>query len=206
MQNGKLVLIRHAEFVKPVPGAYYGQSDLPLTEQGEAQARSLSRWLKAIAPDISRIECSDLKRAVRTAELALPVCQPELNHSLREISFGKWEGRTYAQIKDEPEFSQYAGGGPAPGGESAADFAARVIKAADDFLSQCEGTCAIVAHAGPIRHIIAHMLGLAPDANWRFMVDTASVSVVTVSYGYAYLSALNLRPELFNMTENLLNL
>lgn len=57
-----------------------------------------------------------------------------------------------------------------------------------------------------IRHIIAHMLGLAPDANWRFMVDTASVSVVTVSDGYAYLSALNLRPELFNMTENLLNL
>ena len=111
MQNGKLVLIRHAEFVKPVPGAYYGQSDLPLTEQGEAQARSLSRRLKAIAPDISRVECSDLKRAVRTAELALPVCQPELNHSLREISFGKWEGRTYAQIKDEPEFSQYAGGG-----------------------------------------------------------------------------------------------
>ena len=84
MQNGKLVLIRHAEFVKPVPGAYYGQSDLPLTEQGEAQARSLSRRLKAIAPDISRIECSDLKRAVRTAELALPACQPELNHSLRE--------------------------------------------------------------------------------------------------------------------------
>ena len=206
MQNGKLILIRHAEVVKPVPGAYYGQSDLPLTEQGEAQARGLGALLKAIAPDISRVACSDLKRAVRTAELALPDCTIELNPALREISFGKWEGRTYAQIKDEPEFKQYADGSPAPGGEGTADFAARVIRAAEALLSQCEGTCAIVAHAGPIRHIIAHMLGLAPDDNWRFGVDIASAGVVTVSDGYAYLSALNLRPELLNMPKSLCNM
>lgn len=167
---------------------------MPLTSNGENQARALRPLLENIAPDISLVMCSDLKRAVRTAELALPGREILTSAAFREISFGKWEGRTYDEIKSEPEFAQYAQGGSAPGGESAADFSARITEALDSLISGYDGTCAIVAHSGSIRHIIAHMLCLESDANWRFSMDMASVSILTVSSGYAYLSALNIRP------------
>ncbi|MGN0743498.1 MAG: histidine phosphatase family protein, partial [Candidatus Fimadaptatus sp.] len=50
MQNGKLILIRHTDFTKPVPGAYYGQTDLDLTPAGEQQARALAPLLARLAP------------------------------------------------------------------------------------------------------------------------------------------------------------
>lgn len=195
MRSGRIVLIRHADFFKPVKGAYYGQSDLPLTEAGETQAARLECMLPHIAPDIERVYVSDLMRAVRTAQLALPGHGLISMPALRELSFGEWEGKRYDEVKDLPQFAAYACGGAAPGGESQADFAARVTGALDSILSECpDGCIAIVAHSGSIRAIIAHMLGLGAEGQWRFMVDTASVSIITISDGYAYLSALNAKP------------
>ena len=193
MHNGKVILIRHADFTKPVPGAYYGQTDLDLTPAGEQQARALAPLLARLAPDIGRVYASDLSRARHTAALALPQLTAQPLPALREMSFGAWEGRRYAEIKDEPGFAAFAGGGAAPGGESEADFARRVTQATDALLAQSEGTVALVAHVGPIRHIVAHLLGLEPAQSWRFYVDTASLSIITVADGYAYLSALNVR-------------
>lgn len=197
MKNGKLILLRHAEFAKPVPGAYYGQSDLPLTEHGEAQARALAGLIARIEPGIYRVYSSDMIRTRRTAELALPGAAVIEDAALREMSFGEWEGLGFKDISGRAGYDAFARGEGAPGGESEAAFAARVCAAVDGIMSENEGNVAVVAHAGVIRHAAAHLLGLEAAQNWRFKVDMASLSVITVADGYAYLSALNLSADLF---------
>lgn len=199
MKNGTIVLIRHAAYLKPVPGAYYGQSDLPLTQAGEAQAIRLAALIKRMGFDIKRAYCSDLMRARRTAELALPDIPAQTTPKLREASFGAWEGKLYREVRNEPAFEAFANGGAPLGGEAADAVAARVLAELARIVEAApDGDMAIVAHAGPIRLIIARLLGLPAEANWRFKVDMASISAVTLTEGYAYLSALNIAPALFD--------
>lgn len=201
MQNGNILFIRHAEYLKPVPGAYYGQSDLPLTPAGEAQARCLPELIARLGLNIGRAISSDLMRARRTAELALPGVDIEFDAGLRETSFGAWEGLKYADVCGLPEFAEYASGGAPPGGEAAAAVERRVAAALERMLRDCaDGDVAIVAHAGPIRLMLAQLLGLPPGDNWRFKVDMASLSVVTLTEGYAYISALNAGPWLLGQS------
>ena len=78
-----------------------GQSDSPLTSTGETQAL---RWGRLLAgKSWSRILSSDLGRARKTTELInqtlnLPVT---LDSMLREKDWGKWTGKTIAQLKTE---------------------------------------------------------------------------------------------------------
>ncbi|MEM7542901.1 MAG: histidine phosphatase family protein [Pseudomonadota bacterium] len=62
-----LLLLRHAEAVDLTPEV--AESERPLTEFGESQARNLGAFLKTrgYAPD--KIECSAAVRAVQTTEL-----------------------------------------------------------------------------------------------------------------------------------------
>lgn len=197
MRDRNILLIRHAEFVKPTPGAYYGQTDLPLTPAGEADARRLPGLIARLGLSIGRAYASDLERARRTAELALPGVLVTPLEALRETSFGAWEGLSYLDVCELPEFKAYAAGGAPPGGEDAAAVERRVAAALDGILrDESEGDLAIVAHAGPIRLMLARLIGLPHGDNWRFKVDMASLSVVTLTQGYAYLSALNVGPWL----------
>ncbi len=197
MRNGNILLIRHAEYFKPAPGAYYGQTDLPLTEAGEVQAHRLSELIPRLGLKICRVYSSDLERARHTAELALPEIAVESIAGLRETSFGEWEGLRYADVCNLPEFKAYAAGGAPPGGEDTSAVERRVMAALDGIMRDCDDCdVAIVAHAGPIRLMIARLLGLTAADNWRFKVDMASLSVVTLTEGYAYLSALNVGPWL----------
>lgn len=199
MENYNILFIRHADYFKPTPGAYYGQTDLPLTSDGEARARELKGLIDRMGLKIERVYSSDLARARRTAELALPGKRMEQLTGLRETSFGEWEGMRYADVHNLPEFGAFAAGGAAPGGESSQEVESRVAAALDGILRvKPEGDIAIVAHAGPIRLMLALLIGLNGAENWRFRVDMASVSTVTLTDGYAYLSALNIRPGLFN--------
>src|ERR1700685_2736802 len=94
-----LLLIRHA--ITDMSGTFCGQSDPPLNLMGIAQARALA--LLAAGWNVRRLYTSDLRRAVQTAEpLAdlwkIPI---EPRSGFREISFGHWEGKRWAEIRDE---------------------------------------------------------------------------------------------------------
>ncbi len=101
----RIILIRHA--TTDLAGKLCGQLDPPLNESGFLQARSFSDRL--IFEKIDRVYASNLRRAVQTAEaianpLSLPVLQRE---SLREISFGDWEGWRWADLRANfPEETQ----------------------------------------------------------------------------------------------------
>ena len=63
-----IYLARHGETAWTLSGQHTGLTDLPLTEQGELNARNLGERLRALT--FSNVLASPLQRAIRTCELA----------------------------------------------------------------------------------------------------------------------------------------
>ena len=151
-------LARHGQTDWNVEGRWQGQaSPLPLNAAGRAQAEALGARLSRLR--FEAFYSSDLTRARETAEIVgrwigLPV---RLDPRLREINLGAWEGMLGTDVARQypaelAERERDPANARAPGGESAAEVAARVWAAADDIAR---------AHpVGPVL-IIAHGLVLA---------------------------------------------
>lgn len=96
----RLLLLRHGQSTWNAAGKWQGQADPPLSPLGEEQARDAAERLTP--GQFSRVLASDLRRALRTAEilaevLGLPV---EVDPDLREIDVGDWTGLTRAEINE----------------------------------------------------------------------------------------------------------
>lgn len=80
-----------------------GQTDIPLNEKGEAQAKELGETLKHITFDLAF--SSDLMRAKKTAEIIALEHKLEVKATklLRERKFGQFEGKTHDVLKDYDE-------------------------------------------------------------------------------------------------------
>ncbi len=91
-------VLRHAPTAWNGEGRLQGTTDIPLSAEGEAAAKS---WhLPAPADGWKRV-CSPLLRARRTAELVQPSAPVTVDSRLREMSFGAWEGKGVAQLRAE---------------------------------------------------------------------------------------------------------
>ena len=170
-----------------------GKTDIPLNSEGRRQARSLKKKLAGEAMDI--ILCSDLTRCRETAGIIFGDGL-EFNSLLREMDFGRWEGKKWTQIRDEEgdEYRKWRKNWtrrPAPGGESFTRMSGRVLEAMEALLARDFSRAAVVTHGGCIRSILGHyILGSLKDA-WRFQVDNASAARLCINDGYAYLKSLN---------------
>jgi broad specificity phosphatase PhoE len=125
-----VVLTRHGGTTRSNPEQHLGQHlDVPLSDEGRAQAAALGRRLAGVA--FERVVASPLRRAVETARLIVPGREPETDARLLEMDYGAWEGLTYEQVaaRDGPARLLWEAD-PAslacPGGESGNDVAARV--------------------------------------------------------------------------------
>src|SRR6185503_7591064 len=108
-------LARHGETAWSLSGQHTGLTDLPLTERGERNARSLGKRLKGTT--FAAVFTSPLQRAWRTCELAGFAKQAEVNHGLLEWNYGQYEGRRTVDIhKERPDWYLFLDG--CPGGES----------------------------------------------------------------------------------------
>ena len=152
-------LIRHA--TTDFTGSFCGQSDPPLNAMGRTQAIALAGELGS--RQVRRLYASDLKRAVQTAQIlgerwGIPV---EAKSGFREISFGAWEGRRWAEIRAEnPDVTPMESSGDfsAPGGESFDCFRTRVLCTLKQTLAECQGhLIAIVTHLGVIRVVLKEL-------------------------------------------------
>src|SRR5215210_980779 len=66
--SGRLLLVRHGQTEWSRTGRHTGRTDVPLTDEGEGQARALRGWAQGLRPRL--VVTSPLQRARRTAELA----------------------------------------------------------------------------------------------------------------------------------------
>src|SRR5262245_46328940 len=124
---GIIYMARHGETAWSRTGQHTGLTDLPLTEQGERNARRLGERLKGLT--FAKVFTSPLRRARRTCELAGFGSVAEIDPDLVEWDYGEYEGRTTAEIRAErPDWSLFFDG--CPGGESPQQVAARADRVA----------------------------------------------------------------------------
>lgn len=197
---GELLLVRHGETEWTLSRRHTGLTDLPLTGNGEDEARTLASLLARHT--IALALTSPLRRARRTAELAgLRHAQVEPN--LHEWDYGDYEGLTTAEIRGKrPDWVLWTDGvaaGPADHpGESPRQVGAR----ADLVLARihpvlCDsalGDAVLVAHGHFLRVLAARRLGLPPAAGALFRLDTGTVSILGTEHGRPVITAWNATP------------
>jgi len=153
-----------------------GWTDLPADLSDTAALARLDAHLPRGAPVIS----SDLVRAVATADALGP--RPRLPHDpdLREMHFGQWETRAFADIEAETPaliraFWESPGEVRPPGGESWSDLTAR-IWAALDRLQGVAPDLIVVAHFGPIVAALQRAQNVTPEAAFAHRIENLSVT------------------------------
>lgn len=106
MSNGKLILLRHGQSEWNASNQFTGWVDVNLTEKGEAEARRGGELLKqeGVLPEV--VYTSLLRRAIRTANIALnaadrhwiPVVR---DWRLNERHYGALQGLNKAETKEK---------------------------------------------------------------------------------------------------------
>ena len=169
-----LYLARHGETAWSLSGQHTGLTDLPLTEQGERNARNLGPRLAGLT--FAKVFTSPLQRATRTCELAGFAAAAEVDRDLVEWDYGDYEGLRTAEIHDKrPEWQLFRDG--CPGGESPDQIGAR----ADRVVSRVravKGDVLIFSSGHFLRVLAARWLGLEPVNGRLFMLKTASLSAL----------------------------
>ena len=161
-----ILLMRHGETSWNREKRFRGVYDIPLNENGRAQARLLARVLQTRAVDIAYT--SPLKRAQETAEIVIGNRQidVEIENSLIDIDYGAWTGLDEAEVAqrwpDEyelwctrPHMLQI------PEGSTLKEVFDRSFEAMDEISSKHnEQTVALFAHRVVNKLLVLGVLGL----------------------------------------------
>src|SRR5665647_3153087 len=168
----KLYLVRHGQSTGNIGGVLMGQSDHPLTELGEAQARAAAARLAPFGP--MPVHCSDLPRARATAEYVAAAWAAAAaifpDPRLREIDLGDYEGRSWEEF-----------GGVTDASVSATGF----------FTPEPGAAACIVSHDGPMRALLNHYLGVPPEKWWTLSTTHGGVSLLEFAGGWVNVRYVN---------------
>jgi len=174
----EVVLVRHGQTEWSRDGRHTGRSDIPLTEQGEADAVALGQRLQR---PFGLVLTSPLSRASRTATLA--GLAAEVDDDLVEWDYGPEEGRTTAQAREtRPGWSVWDGTGLGETLDALADRQRRVLERVRPVLDRDEDVC-LVGHGHALRVLAACWLGLAPGVGQQLVLGAGSVSVLGHEHG-----------------------
>ncbi len=152
----KLYLIRHGRTLANEQWLYCGFLDSPLSEGGIEELKQ--RRLAGGYPDLSglKVYTSGMTRTEQTLFYLFGDVSHEVLPAFKEMNFGNFEGRSYEQMKEDPDYVKWCQGdnlaNVCPGGESGCQMADRVFAALDRLLEE-DIDCLIVSHGGPISSV-----------------------------------------------------
>jgi len=173
-------VLRHGATEWSVSGRHTGRTDLPLTDDGRAQARAVGQILTG--QRFARVLVIPLARARETCTLAGYADQAELTDDLREFDYGDLEGLTTPQIRETvPGWTVWTH--PCPGGETLADVGARVDRVIAT-VRAVDGPVALFAHGHVLRILTARWCELDPIEGRRFPLDTGTVGILGYEHGF----------------------
>lgn len=171
----QVYLARHGETEWSLSGQHTGITDIPLTENGRNLAKRLAPVLAT--ERFALVLTSPLQRARKTCELAGLGAHAEIDRDLMEWNYGEYEGLTPKQIDAQaPGWMIFTDG--CPGGESPAQVNARADRLVARVRS-VEGDVALFAHGHIFRVFAARWLGLPATAGCHFLLDTATLSILS---------------------------
>jgi broad specificity phosphatase PhoE len=181
-------LVRHGDTAQAADGIFCGDLDPPLTGHGLAQAELVARAVAPFAP--VALYCSPKLRARQTIEpLARAVrLEPVIENGLREIAYGRWEGRKESEIRaSEPAAYEAWHADPGlvspPGGEAGFAIAARALPVLVRIRELHKaGHVVLVSHKATIRIVVCALLGM-PLQRFRTHVACPTTSMTTFEFG-----------------------
>ncbi len=199
----RIFLVRHGATVLTAEDRFAGATDVPLSDAGRDQARRLG--VRLAGEELTAIYASPLGRTVETATLiGAPHAMPALTREgLREISHGRWEGKTRDEVEAEfPDEASSWDEDPftfAPvGGESGLAVTARALP---EFLeivrSHPGGRVLVVSHKATIRLLLSSLLGFDPR-RYRDNLDQSPCALNVVDFK----DSVRARLMLFNDTSH----
>ena len=193
----KLILVRHALTVDNQKSRLSGHIDSSISEEGKEQIDKITNYLKDF--DIDKIYTTTSSRTKDTVKKLSELKSIEIieKESLKEISFGDFEGLTFDEIKDKypKEFQDMIEKGyeyKYPNGESLIDSYNRVCIELDNIISNNDNrTILICSHGGTIRNIITYLISNSYKYHWNFKIDNGSVTILEVQDGSTVITAMN---------------
>lgn len=170
----EIYLVRHGETEWSLSGRHTGRSDIPLTPNGEEAARRLAGRLPGLP--FAAVWSSPSQRARNTCTLAGFGEGAVIKPDLAEWDYGAYEGITTKEIlAKRPAWRLFRDG--CPDGETAADIGARADRIVAE-LRAADAPVLIFSSSHFLRVLAARWLGLPPEDGSRFVLDTASISVL----------------------------
>ncbi len=183
MDATRIIAIRHGETAWNVDTRIQGHLDIPLNDIGLWQARRLGAALAG--EPLAAIYASDLGRAMQTAQAVADVAGRTVvpNTGLRERAFGRFQGRTFAEIeaawpedallwrRRDPAFA------PPEGGESLLVFRDRVLRTLGRLAARHVGEqIVLVGHGGVMDVLYRAATGQELQAPRTWALGNAAVN------------------------------
>jgi alpha-ribazole phosphatase len=175
-----LVLMRHPA-VAVEEGVCYGHSDVALADEPSVSSTALAMRLATLQVPPPRVLLSSplLRCATVAAAMAGDFgCAHSVDERLKEMNFGSWEQQRWDAI-DRGLLDEWATNfehARAHGGESVAQFVARVQSWLDAFgLTRECSPAYVVTHAGVIRVIASLLLDVPVARATQWSLDMSSV-------------------------------
>ena len=176
-------IARHGDTAWTLSGQHTGLTDLPLTPNGEQNARRLGDRLKGLKFD--KVLTSPLQRASRTCELAGFGDVAETDPDLVEWNYGQYEGRRSAEILAErPDWQLFRDG--CPGGESPSQISERADRMVQR-IRAIAGNVLLFSSGHFIRVLAARWLELGSIAAGQyFLLSPSSLSALSYEHSLSH--------------------
>ncbi|MCH1626411.1 histidine phosphatase family protein [Ferdinandcohnia quinoae] len=162
-----IALFRHGVTEANEKHAYLGWTDSPLYPMESIHSLRYEQFFS-----------SDLPRCMETLRILFPTARPVVLKELREMNFGKWEGKTYEELKEIQEYQDWLANPfektPLEG-ESFEEFSKRIQAGWDRIVADCSGCnrIAVMTHGGVIRYLLSQYAPVQKEF-WDWQVGHAS--------------------------------
>ncbi len=175
IQSGpQLYFIRHGETEWSRSGQHTGNTDIPLTANGEDEARALRPWLQQIP--FTFVLTSPRQRARTTCTLAGLGGEAEIEPALSEWDYGDYEGRRSDDIRSQrPGWTVFRDG--CPSGETPAVISNRADLLIARLLLMA-GNVALFSHGQFGAVLAARWIGLPVIKGQHLLLGPASLSIL----------------------------
>jgi probable phosphoglycerate mutase len=174
MTTPRIWLARHGQTEWSLAGKHTGRSDIPLTPEGEQEARKLGARLQKAS--YALVLMSPLQRARNTCELAGFGSKAEQAPDLMEWDYGAYDGLKSSEIRAKrPDWHLFRDG--CPGGEQLKDVVARADRIIVR-LKSSPGDALVFSHGHLLRVLAMRWAGIPADLGGHFTLAPASLSML----------------------------
>jgi broad specificity phosphatase PhoE len=198
--RGVALFMRHGETAWNREGRVMGRNPIELNDDGRAQMQAAVPFARLIAPEL--IFTSPLIRARQSAEIisaGLGGMEIIEDAQLSEVQYGRWEGMTFDDLRDDPDYARCSAdpiATPTPGGETIDHVQSRGIEAVHRAVAANPGRRILfVSHGDIIRTVLCKLMGLELNHFRRIRIDNATFSGVQLIGDFSEVKFLNLLPD-----------